>query len=1171
MKLPALVVFWIFLMIAFVPLTQSSGFAADTSPAGMPDIRDNMENVGGNTSFTALDVATTSPTVGNYYVMVATGIKSTGSGIGVNGSLQTFNNNVTDPELEIGKGRTDIEEQCVRVWHLENQGDYAVTLDNVGNQYYLRNANPLDQIKWNYIEFDFGSGNVATSPGEIRGVGANGQFFAVNVNGYGVQVYNAMATSSPMGKGNVTGPAGGVGVVNTTVLAAAGSSVFAIDCSNTSDISDGVSCFSKSGGTANEILIVDDLAYVCWGGGGLSILNVSDPTANPLPELGSIPASDQIVDVAISDTLLYIADGTAGIHCYDVSNPMMPSKVITQPVSGKALGVSVSRDHVYVAADTSGLQVFEKATYNMELTVTPQSVTYPTGATVSAMVDAGGSPISGVDVELTHDSHYPIIESMDGSTGIDGKFTVQAKCPGINVQTNITFTARFYMGGSLIGTKTATWTVNPDPSGLLLDIGFSAEPATSGGLVDVTVTLTDQGNPMEGATVSFGDEGSGGSFNPSSVITGPDGKNTTTYRSKKMNQPFNATIECTVNAPGYEIQKFNRSIYMILPVLYPQAMLDRDTMGAGEEAEMTLWIPDPLNPDNNISSPKVNLSTDPPGGKFEEIPSGITGVLKYNFFAPAVYQTTTVSIIMSSLSGSSLGYKDGSTIFEVEVTPSEIDAEVILGKSEGYSYDSMLITVKIRMLGVFIEGATVTATNSEGDTFHFEPGDPGYYISSYKLPEVDEKITVTFTIMITDIPGYSGAPLTEYGEIDVLPPPPESPKIVIEHTDYPDEENGFTPNSKVEYLVQVLSNRQDNPPIANAKVTLEISNDTGSKVNIDVKEMTTNESGYAVFTFTVPDIESFQETFEANFTISGKFLLTTTKIVTFTVAESEDVIRPLINSGGIKDIPVGSAKPIWITIKDGEDGIEGVEVELTLDPDLGRISPSSGTTDENGKFTAMYYPPEETDVSTKVTINAEATKDGYTFNLNNQTFNIIPSGSTGEVSEDDDSSALAIVLIVVVVVAIVIVFLLMYMKQKKVYDKYMKENQKTPADAGAQPPGGPGLPPDQQPVDPGNPPQYPDVPGVPPAQDQGAPGAPPPQYPGGPGVPPAQDQGAPGAPPPQYPGGPGVPPAQDQGAPGATPPQYPGGPGVPPAQDQGAPGAPNMPMGQRPPANPPRQ
>ncbi|MBU0519347.1 T9SS type A sorting domain-containing protein [bacterium] len=109
-----------------------------------------------------------------------------------------------------------------------------------------------------------------------------------------------------------------------------------------------------TGGTAQDVVVRDDLAYVADPVNGIIIMDVSDPySINPL---ASLQTPGYPYEIALSGDSLYIADSTALVvmNVADVYNPFITDIV---PVEGKAQGVSVDNGKIFLC-DKYGFHIY---------------------------------------------------------------------------------------------------------------------------------------------------------------------------------------------------------------------------------------------------------------------------------------------------------------------------------------------------------------------------------------------------------------------------------------------------------------------------------------------------------------------------------------------------------------------------------------------------------------------------------------------------------------------------------------------------------------------------------------------------------------------------------------------------------------------------------------------
>ncbi|MHB1035194.1 MAG: Ig-like domain-containing protein [Pirellulales bacterium] len=106
-------------------------------------------------------------------------------------------------------------------------------------------------------------------------------------------------------------------------------------------------------GLARGVAVSGSLAYVADDSAGLMIFDISDPAA--LVRLGRYATSGVACDVVVSGTLAYMADGSAGLEIIDVANPAAPVRLGGYGTSASA--VCLSGSLAYVAGN--GLEIID--------------------------------------------------------------------------------------------------------------------------------------------------------------------------------------------------------------------------------------------------------------------------------------------------------------------------------------------------------------------------------------------------------------------------------------------------------------------------------------------------------------------------------------------------------------------------------------------------------------------------------------------------------------------------------------------------------------------------------------------------------------------------------------------------------------------------------------------
>jgi len=110
-------------------------------------------------------------------------------------------------------------------------------------------------------------------------------------------------------------------------------------------------------GYTESVTVAEHYAYLADGPNGLSIVDISNP-AEPI-EIGTAYELNYVFDVAIAGHFAYLAATGAGLLVVDVSNPAQPVELGSHDTPGYAYGVTASGTSLYIADGWEGLQVFD--------------------------------------------------------------------------------------------------------------------------------------------------------------------------------------------------------------------------------------------------------------------------------------------------------------------------------------------------------------------------------------------------------------------------------------------------------------------------------------------------------------------------------------------------------------------------------------------------------------------------------------------------------------------------------------------------------------------------------------------------------------------------------------------------------------------------------------------
>lgn len=110
-------------------------------------------------------------------------------------------------------------------------------------------------------------------------------------------------------------------------------------------------------GSALKVKVRNNIAYIASRQGGLSVVDVTVPTAPVL--LASFPTSNFTTAVDVSGTKAAISAGSGGVYLYDVSNPNQPRLLQRITSCGYANTVKFMGDKLVVAGRDQGILVYK--------------------------------------------------------------------------------------------------------------------------------------------------------------------------------------------------------------------------------------------------------------------------------------------------------------------------------------------------------------------------------------------------------------------------------------------------------------------------------------------------------------------------------------------------------------------------------------------------------------------------------------------------------------------------------------------------------------------------------------------------------------------------------------------------------------------------------------------
>lgn len=112
-------------------------------------------------------------------------------------------------------------------------------------------------------------------------------------------------------------------------------------------------------GYANDVVVKDSLVYMAQGEGGLSIVNVTNPSA---PEVVSVTTEDvrgYSSKIIVHDTTAYIAAGSFGVTVVNITDPLFPIVTDDNTSMKPAKNLHIMGDFLYTAVSEQGVAIAE--------------------------------------------------------------------------------------------------------------------------------------------------------------------------------------------------------------------------------------------------------------------------------------------------------------------------------------------------------------------------------------------------------------------------------------------------------------------------------------------------------------------------------------------------------------------------------------------------------------------------------------------------------------------------------------------------------------------------------------------------------------------------------------------------------------------------------------------
>jgi len=539
----------------------------------------------------------------------------------------------------------------------------------------------------------------------------------------------------------------------------------------------------------------------------------------------------------------------------------------------------------------------------------------PSPLTVSASNLNGGAGVSGVTVNFSDGGAGGSFNPASPVTGSNGQASTTYTLPPTGKTVTITATSTGYSPATfteIAASSVLTATAGNNQSGQ----GGVALP------VALQVTASINGAVQSGVSVTFTDNGAGGSFNPQSGTTGSSGTLATTYTPPVVTQTTTITINAT--ATGYTGTTFTETA-TTTPALTLGA-----TSGGGQTGPAESPLPNPLvvtATSNGAPVSGVTVSfTDGKGGVFNPA-SGTTGSNGQisTSYTPEVTGTLTVT-------ASATGYS--SATFTETATAPVLTLTATGGNDQSGNVGTTLptaLTVTATTNGTPTAGVTVTFSASTGSfgTATVVTGSNGTASTTYTLPNTPQTVTITASAT-----NYTSATFTE-----------TATSSVVSITTVSGGKQDGTVGQPLPLALTVKAKNSSGGAVSGIPITFV---DDGAGGSFSEGTVTTGSNGEATTSYTCP-------TKAKTVTINASYGVIQDNLTEYCLAGPPAILSIVSGNNQTGEPDKALAKKLVVSVTDEYgNAIENVTVNFSDNGAGGSFNPASPVTTSTGQASTTY-------------------------------------------------------------------------------------------------------------------------------------------------------------------------------------------------------------------------
>lgn len=379
-----------------------------------------------------------------------------------------------------------------------------------------------------------------------------------------------------------------------------------------------------------------------------------------------------------------------------------------------------------------------------------------------------------VDVKVTYqstpiqDASVSLIVSdgkivpTSGKTNATGVMTTTYTAPVVGSQITAIIDANASKSGYINGTATATVTIYAIPP-LVVSVGSNVTQVESGGTTTLTVTVTENTQPISNASVLV--NSTQGSVVPSSGKSNASGKFAATFNAPAVTTQTVVILTANASKTGYS--PGSGQVYITVnpkgggtKVISATASANPASIKGGETSTITIAATSNSKPlaGGDVTLTASDGSIDPSSGVTDA-----SGKLTATFTAPDVSAAKEVTITGEVAMS---GYTTGKGTVKVHVEPwtgqkKDMTVSISAAKTTIESLEQTVITVSVREGLVGVPGAKVTFAINDGTILPASGSTDteGNFKATFTAPNITADTTVSIKASATKV-GYNPADAT---------------------------------------------------------------------------------------------------------------------------------------------------------------------------------------------------------------------------------------------------------------------------------------------------------------------------------------------------------------------------------------------------------------------------